>query len=230
MATLAPDMKTLLDGPTPILVQDENGKELATDDKSTLFKRNNWYYLVYGHSYAMSRNLYGPYSFKGNFLDGGHTSFFQWHGQWYVLQENHDISAFFRGASLKPVFFNEDGTVIIPEDDRMFPGPGRPWRFENSTMGWKALRGTNVYMKEGVLAGNINEPNAIIASAPRLYTDTRNCSKISITIKNNSYATRIRVAIVTRNEGGDFWTLQVAIQPAMDTYNGTWEIDEIIFK
>lgn len=272
MATLAPDMKSLLDEPRPITVTDEEGNKLSTSDKSTLFKRNDWYYLVYGDRYAMSRDLYGPYTFKGDFLSGGHTSFFEWHGQWYVLQENHDISACFRGASLKPVFFNGDGTIIVPPDDRWFPGPGRPWKFERSTMGWKALSGTNVYMSDGILAGKISNRNATIVSATWLYTDTRDCSQITIRIRNNSWATRMRVAIFSLDEGPGFWRsvtepvdwekqqwitvpissnmndfetytidlskfkevnmrlMQVAIQPAVDTYNGTWEIDEIIVK
>ncbi|WP_158293176.1 family 43 glycosylhydrolase [Tamlana fucoidanivorans] len=75
MATLAEDMKSLTTTPKPIIVQNENGEILKTDDKSTLFKRNDWYYLVYGSNYAMSKNLYGPYTYKGPFLKGGHTSF-----------------------------------------------------------------------------------------------------------------------------------------------------------
>ncbi|MFC2099162.1 family 43 glycosylhydrolase, partial [Bacteroidota bacterium] len=272
MATLAEDMMSLETEPKEIIVHDEEGKQVSTDDKPTLFKRNGWYYLVYGQTYAMSRNLYGPYTLKGDFMIGGHTSFFQWHGQWYVLQENHDISANFRGASLKPVFFNEDETILIPEDDRWYPGPGRPWRFENSTMGWRALGGTNVYMKDGVLAGNITDRNATIVSAPWLYTDTRECSRITIKMKNNSYATRLKISIVTRNLDSAFWSsytkpvdwskqdwvtvpissndsgfvtytidlskfeevnerlMQVALQPAFDTFNGTWEIHEIVVE
>lgn len=272
MATLAPDMKSLLTEPQPVVVRDDSGNQITTDDKSTLFKRNGWYYLVYGHKYAMSRNLYGPYTFKGRFLNGGHTSFFKWHGQWYVLQENHDISACYRGASLKPVFFNGDGTIIVPANDRWYPGPGRPWRFEHSTMGWKALNGTNVYMNEGVLAGNISNRNATIVSATWLYTDTRECTRITVKMKNNSFATRMKVAIFTREMGPGFWRshnkpvdwgkqewitipissndndfvtytidlsrfrqvnerlMQVALQPAFDTYNGTWEIDEIVVE
>ncbi|MCL5247618.1 family 43 glycosylhydrolase [Cellulophaga sp. 20_2_10] len=208
MATLSKNMKSLESKPTSISVIDATGKEISTDDKPTLFKRGDWYYLVYGNKYAMSKKLYGPYNFKGAFLAGGHTSFFQWKDQqWYVLQENHDISAFYRGASLKPVFFNEDGTVIIPKDDRMYPGPGRNWKFENSTMGWKSLQGTTVNLKEkGILTGNLSGKKAIIESAPWLYTDTRVCNKISYTIKNNSAATEMKVAIYSRNEDASFWT------------------------
>lgn len=205
MATLAKDMKSLTTEPKAILVKDENGKTVSTDDKSTLFKRNDWYYLVYGSRYAMSKNLYGPYDFKGAFLTGGHTSFFDWHGQKYVLQENHDISAFYRGASLKPVFFKQDGSIFIPEDDRMYPAPGRPFEFKNSTMGWKALNGTDLQFSNGILKGRISANNALIQSAPWLYTDTRLCSKVTFKIKNNSDAKEMKFAIYTRNQGPSFW-------------------------
>lgn len=272
MSTLAEDMMSLAMEPKPILIQNENGEKYRAEDKPTLFKRNGKYYLVFGSRYAMADDLYGPYTFKGAFLDGGHTSFFDWHGQKYVLQENHDICAFFRGASLKPVFFNEDGSVRIPKSDSWYPGPGRPFRFENSTMGWKALRGSNVYMSDGVLSGKISEPKALIQSAPWLFTNTEGCSTLKIKIKNRSYANQLKVAVYTRNMDQDFWQnatepvawenqewltipvssndtefqtytinlssykaineklMQIAIQPAVNTYNGTWEIDELIVE
>lgn len=272
MATLAEDMMSLETEPKQILIQDEKGKPYRAEDKPTLFKRNGKYYLVFGSRYAMADDLYGPYTFKGAFLSGGHTSFFDWHGQKYVLQENHDICAFYRGASLKPVFFNEDGTIRVPKSDRWYPGPGRPFRFENSTMGWKALRGSNVYMNDGVLSGKISEPKALIHSAPWLYTDTEGLSKITIRIRNRSYANHLKIAIFSRNKDGNFWRectepvewdkqdwvtipvssndtefktytidlsrfkevneklMQIAIQPAVNTYNGTWEIDEVVVE
>lgn len=206
MATLSKDMKSLTTEPKKIIVQDLNGKEVKTDDKSTLFKRNGWYYLVYGSKYAMSQNLYGPYIFKGAFLEGGHTSFFEWKNQLYVLQENHDISAFYRGASLKPVFFNKDETVNIPKEDRMYPAPGRPFEFKNSTMGWNALGGTTVSFKDGKLLGEITAKDAILQSAPWLYTETKLCSKITIKIKNKSKARALKLALFSRNYSTNFWS------------------------
>lgn len=272
MATLAKNMMSLETEPKPITILDKKGEKFKAEDKPTLFKRNEKYYLVFGSRYAMADNLYGPYTFKGAFLSGGHTSFFDWQGQKYVLQENHDISAFFRGASLKPVFFNEDGTIRIPKSDSWFPGPGRPFKFDNSTMGWKAIRGSNLYLNDGVLSGKISEPKALIQSAPWLYTDTEGCSKIYIKIRNRTYATQLKIAIFSRNKGANFWQectepvmwdeqdwitipltsndtefktytinlsrfkevngklMQIAIQPAVNTYNGTWEIDELLIK
>ncbi|MGY6648167.1 family 43 glycosylhydrolase [Wenyingzhuangia sp. IMCC45574] len=206
MATLAEDMKSLTTEPKPIKIYNPDGSIIRTEDKPTLFKRNDWYYLVFGSRYCMSKNLYGPYDFKGAFLEGGHTSFFEWHDQLYVLQENHDISAFYRGASLKPVFFNEDATVKIPSTDRMYPSPGRPFKFINSTMGWKGARGTDLSFKDGVISGTVTEKGAMVTSAPWLYTKTEPCSKIEIKIKNNSKATELKIALFTRTKGKNFWS------------------------
>ncbi|MFR9651854.1 MAG: family 43 glycosylhydrolase [Rikenellaceae bacterium] len=205
MATLGDDMCSLATDPQPIQIVDNDGKSVTASDKSTLFKRNDWYYLVYGHRYAMSRNLYGPYLFKGRFLNGGHTSFFEWKNQLYVLQENHETSAFFRGISLKPVFFNEDDTIIIPDDDRFFPGPGRAWHFDQSTMFWSGVEGTEVERRDGAIGGEIDALGATIESAAWLYTLGKECNEITIRIKNNTPATTLRVAIDSRNEGRGFW-------------------------
>ncbi len=209
MATLAKDMKSLTTEPKPVLVLDKDGKKMGVGDKSTLFKKDGWYYLVWGTKYAMSKKLYGPYDFKGPFLNGGHTSFFDWKGQKYVLQENHDISAFYRGASLKPVNFNEDGTIIIPKEDKWYPEPGRPFEFKNSTMGWQAIQGTTLAFKNGKLTGNLSEKKATIRSAPWLYTNTKLCDEVEIKIKNNSNSEELKLAIFTRNEKEkNFWVIK----------------------
>ncbi|NIJ44875.1 hypothetical protein FHR24_001314 [Wenyingzhuangia heitensis] len=205
MATLAKDMKSLETKPKAIKIF-KDGKKFLSEDKPTLFKRNDWYYLVFGSRYAMSKKLYGPYEYKGAFLSGGHTSFFDWHGQKYVLQENHDISAFYRGASLKPVFFNADDTILIPKDDTMYPAPGRPFKFINSTMGWQANKGTNLVFIAGKIKGDINNPSAMITSAPWLYTASKLCSKITINIKNNTASKELKIALYSRDKGGNFWS------------------------
>ncbi|TNJ45679.1 hypothetical protein KFZ70_10650 [Tamlana fucoidanivorans] len=126
-----------------------------------------------------------------------------------MLQENHDISAFYRGASLKPVFFNTDDTIFIPKDDRMYPGPGRTWEFEASTMGWQTLNGTNLYVNRDVLSGNAFNRGATVKSAPWLYTDLSACKKLKVKLKNSSYANQMKIALYTRNEGAGFWTIDM---------------------
>ncbi|WP_298477089.1 family 43 glycosylhydrolase [uncultured Maribacter sp.] len=206
MSTLAEDMKSLETPPKHVPIFYEDGSHFSTEDKPTLFERQGKYYLVFGSRYAMSDQLYGPYTFKGAFLDGGHTSFFDWQGQKYVLQENHDICAFYRGASLKPVFFNTDGTIRIPKSDGWYPGPGRPFRFEKSTMGWKALKGTNVSLNNGVLTGEISAQNAVIQSAPWLFTTTKGLSQIVIKIRNKSEANHLKISFYSRNLDTSFWS------------------------
>lgn len=206
MATLNEDMISLATDPKHIWVYDKEGKEFITEDKPTIFKRKDKYYLVFGSRYAMADQLYGPYTFEGAFLSGGHTSFFDWKGQKYVLQENHDISAFYRGASLKPVFFHTDGTIHVPKSDRWYPGPGRSFLFQNSTMGWKALNGTDLQAKKGTLSGNFHDKNAIIQSASWLYTNTDTCTQIKIKIRNNSKANVLKIALYTRDFSANFWS------------------------
>ncbi len=206
MATLAEDMKSMTTVPKKIIVQNEQGEEVKASDKSTLFKRNGWYYLVYGSRYAMSRELYGPYKFMGAFLSGGHTSFFEWDNQLYVLQENHDTSALYRGISLKPVFFNKDDSIIVPKDDRMYPAPGRQWDFTDNAKAWTAANGTTLaHTSKGAIEGRVSAKGATIASAAWLFTLSEVCSEITIKIKNNSDATELKLTLDSRDEGRGFW-------------------------
>jgi len=222
-------MKSLKGKPQYINVYDKLGrgqKLIKTSDKSSLMKRGDWYYLIYGHRYAMSKNLFGPYVFKGNFLNGGHTSEFNWKGQWYVVQENHDISACYRGISLKPIEFNPDGTIIVPSDDACYPGPGRSWDFRASIMGWKAVSGTTInWVKpknetdnssiianvnknialNGKISGTLSDEKALIHSAFWLYTDYKECKTLSVSLRNETDANIMEVAIIDRNEGNEFW-------------------------
>lgn len=207
MAELSEDMRSLKTPPQKIIVNDNSGKIVKVDDKSTLMKRNGWYYLIYGSKYAMSKDLYGPYQFKGNFLKGGHTSLFKWKNQWYVLQENHDISAFFRGISLKPVYFKDDNTIYVPTTDRMYPGPGRRWDFKLSTMGWKSLKNTTLVKgMDDVLKGTLIDSGAVIVSAPWLCTLSSECKSIKIRMKNLSMSNKLRISLFTRDKGKNFWT------------------------
>lgn len=209
IATLSKDMKKLTTKPKPIMVYDSLNrrarKKVTTSDKPTVFKRGDWYYLVYGHRYAMSKELAGPYLFKGRFLDGGHTSMFNWYGQWYVMQENHDISSCYRGVTLKPIHFNKDGSIIVPEDDTFYPGPGRQWDFKTSIMGWKPVNdATCEWDGKDMIYGTVSAKKATVRSAPWLYTDYKKCSTLSVTIKNDSPATEMEVAVFDR-VSAKFW-------------------------
>ena len=207
IAKLNRDMISLAERPKPIDIKDENGKPIYTADKSAMFKRNDTYYLVWGGQYATSDKLYGPYQYRGDFLAGGHNSIFKWENKWYVVQENKDISLFYRGISLKRLTFDDKGLVIVPEDDMDYPGDGRCYDYENDEMGWKALDGTTLKWskRNESLKGRISG-NASIQSAMWLVRDTDNYSCIKLRMKNHSDAKIAKVYVSTITPKGSFWT------------------------
>lgn len=204
-ATLADDMISLAEKPQPILVLDKEGKDMWTADKSCIFKREGKYYLIWEHKYAMADKLRGPYTFMGESLKGGHCNIFEWEGQYYALLENKDISLFYRGVSLKPLNFNADGTIIVPEDDSDYPANGRAWNFEYSSMGWRAVTGTDVsWDKSGMISGDISG-KAVIESSNWLLTDLNKYHELVIKLRNNSKAERAKIFVASFNPGKVFW-------------------------
>jgi len=204
-ATLAEDMISLVDKPKPILVLDKEGKNMWTADKSCTFKRNGKYYLIWEEKYAMADNIRGPYKYIGESLKGGHCNVFKWEGQYYAMLENKDISLFYRGVSLKPLYFNEDGTLNIPDSDKNFPPNGRSWSFKNSRMGWRAITGTNVqWHKSGKITGEISG-HAVIESSVWLLTELDKHQTLTLRIKNNSTAKQAKILIASVNPKGAFW-------------------------
>lgn len=197
IATLGEDMISLADEPQPIVVRTPDGQRKWTADKSSLFKRDGVYYLVWGSDYAMSDKLHGPYTYRGRFLNGGHGSIFNWKGQWYVLQENKDISLFYRGVMLKPVLFNEDKTIRVPGDDSGYPAGGRTWNFDRSAMGWRAVSGTSLnWGPSGVIRGDVSG-NAVIRNAVwggALLTQNKT---ILIRLRNRTPATQARISVAS---------------------------------
>ncbi len=206
IAKLNRDMISLVEKPTMIDIKDAYGKAVYTADKSAMFKRNGIYYLVWGDKYATSDNLYGPYLYRGDFLAGGHNSIFEWDSDWYVVQENKDISLFYRGISLKRLTFDDEGLVIVPEDDMDYPGDGRSYDYEVGQMGWRALEGTTLEWsrRNKSLVGNISG-NASIQSAMWLVRDTDSYSKIKLRMKNPSNAKAAKVYVSTITPKGKFW-------------------------
>ncbi len=141
-AKLNPDMKTL-DMSTlheGIVTEAEHGFH----EGSFVFKRDGWYYYVYADisrqnmptciGYSMSRNIWGPYEYKGVIIDSNgcdpdvwnnHGSVVELNGQWYVLyhRATHHSSRL-RKACIEPITFNEDGT--IREVEMTSQGAGKP--------------------------------------------------------------------------------------------------------
>ncbi|KXX66948.1 family 43 glycosylhydrolase [Flammeovirga sp. SJP92] len=197
IATLGDDMISLADQPQKLSIFFENGKQKFTGDKPAIFKRNDSYYLFWGNQYAMAKTLHGPYTYKGEYLDGGHGSAFEWEGQWYSIQENHETNAFYRGVQLRPLYFNQDGTVKIPEINLEYPLPGRVYDFNYSTQGWQAKQGTDLkYNKEtGTVFGKTNAKDAIITSTPYLHSPIYLCKQLRIQFRKHNPEDRLKLAL-----------------------------------
>ncbi len=90
IAKLNEDMISLAETPKKIeIIGDVN--VLNGNDKPTLHKRNGIYYLSAGTHYAISNNVYGPYTrrgLSGNIKEYGlteraHGDYFEWNNQWF---------------------------------------------------------------------------------------------------------------------------------------------------
>ena len=70
IARLNDDMISLAERPRPITLDKKFGPYGAgkTDDKPSLHQRNGIYYLSWSSFYAMSTNVYGPYTYKGSVI------------------------------------------------------------------------------------------------------------------------------------------------------------------
>lgn len=130
IAQLNPDMVSLAEVPKKITLDKKNGPygEGKTDDKPFLHQRGNKFYLSWGCYYAMSDNLYGPYSYKGSIIIeertdplfqkkltyDRHGSFFELHGQWYFACNDQSFpgsDAHFRNSVLSYVHYKQNGEI-----------------------------------------------------------------------------------------------------------------------
>jgi hypothetical protein len=152
IAKLNNDMISLAEKPRRIEISNPHGPynqdgkrgEMQTDDKPFLHLYNGNYYLSWGCFYAMSENIYGPYSYRGSviekesftegydaptwpngFKQGRHGSFFEWHNQWYFSY--CDISQtgnrFFRDTFISYVHYKSNGEMALIRVDGV--GVGR---------------------------------------------------------------------------------------------------------
>ncbi len=198
IAALNDDGISLKNDPQPIVVKDRNNKIVRTKDKPTLFKRNDWYYLIWGPNYAMSKKLHGPYEYKGNFIKGGHNCVFKWKdGNWYTIQERSDVSRFYRAVKLNPIFFNKDAT-IIPKSTAIESHIGTNWTFDISAQGWHEIRGTSFVHENGKIKGEVygkaSIQNAMWSGGIQM-KDKKHVIKIRL--KNNTKATKAKFYIAS---------------------------------
>ncbi|GJM64385.1 family 43 glycosylhydrolase [Persicobacter diffluens] len=115
LVKLNEDMISLAEVPRPIKIYGQ----YRIDDKGFIFKRNNQYYLIFGETYAVSKEIYGPYTVGGKFY-GNHNAVFSWHQQDYVVTANNKchgcIHPFMRGSSIYYLHFRGDGSVYVDEN------------------------------------------------------------------------------------------------------------------
>ena len=206
IAQLNDDCISLAEEPKPILVQDTAGNTVGTDDKNAMFKKDGWYYLVWGPHYAMSKNLYGPYLYKGDFVFGGHSCIFEWKdGYWYTIQERGDVYRFYRTVKLNPVMFNDDGTVI-PENMAKEVYKSNTWDFDISAQGWQDIRGTYFVWEDGKIKGEIygraSIQNAIWSGNVNL-KDRKNT--LVIKLKNMTEATQAKLYVASYTPSNKYW-------------------------
>ncbi|WP_428329443.1 glycoside hydrolase family 43 protein [Mucilaginibacter sp.] len=92
-----------------------------------IHKRNGWYYLSYAYefpekiAYAMSRNINGPWVYKGiiNELAGNsntnHQAIIDFKGKSYFIYHNGalaaDAGSFHRSVCIDYLYYNKDGTI-----------------------------------------------------------------------------------------------------------------------
>lgn len=132
IARLNNDMISLAEEPRLVRIENPEGPygKGKTDDKPYLHKRNGIYYLSWGCFYAMSRNVYGPYSCRGSIVReenvapglrykkndityDRHGSFFEWRRQWYFICNEMGLTqnTVFRDSSLCYVNYRADGEI-----------------------------------------------------------------------------------------------------------------------
>lgn len=126
------DMVSLAEPPRPIVLDHKAGPygEGKTDDKPSLHRRNGIYYLSWSSFYAMSTNVYGPYTYKGsvitpeglapefrkgNIRHDRHGNFFTWHHQWYYAcndKSQPGCNGHFRDSVISYVHYRDNGEMV----------------------------------------------------------------------------------------------------------------------
>jgi hypothetical protein len=141
IARLNDDMTSLAETPRKVELDQKMGPygPGKTDDKSFLHKHNGKYYLSWGCFYAMSDNVYGPYTYKGCIItkertatefqkalvNDRHGSFFQLHHQWYFICNDQSwpgTSPYYRDSVISYVHYRDNGEIAPVYIDRIGVG------------------------------------------------------------------------------------------------------------
>ncbi len=131
IARLGDDMVSLAELPRPVVIHNPAGPygPGRTDDKPSLHRRGDLYYLSWSSFYAISDCVYGPYDYVGSVLDAQHVepifrrrtlhhdrhgNFFEFHGQWYYICNDKNLpgrTEFFRDSCIGTVQYRNNGYI-----------------------------------------------------------------------------------------------------------------------
>ena len=130
IARLNDDMISLAEKPRKLVVSPMMGPmgPGKLDDKPFLFERDGRYYLSWGCYYAMSDNLYGPYTYVDTIIhkdlvepifqkgldQDRHGSFFQLYNQWYFICNDQSwpgACAHYRDSVIGYIHFRDNGEI-----------------------------------------------------------------------------------------------------------------------
>lgn len=112
ISKLNDDMISLAETPKRIFI---DGKQ-ARDDKNFLHKRNGIYYLSWGSNYAVSKNVYGPYTYRGTLgISEDHGSFFSWRGQDFYAFTIFDPTKYYRSTGICYIHYRENGDMVADQ-------------------------------------------------------------------------------------------------------------------
>lgn len=200
---LAEDFLSIVEEFTQLEIFDENNKPVSTGDKSTLFKREDIYYLVWGGKYAVSKNLHGPYKYKGEYNPNcnEHNDFFLFKGRWYMVSEHPEISHFYRGVNVVSIDFDENGNLLNPNNYNLSL---KEWHFKKSTMGFKSMdhdKLTVAFNENGFICGEVFAEQAYLKSSIWCGVLLGETSYFEITLKNQSQGTVCTVGIACPDDG-----------------------------
>ncbi|GAL65633.1 xylosidase [Jejuia pallidilutea] len=121
IAKLNTDMVSLAETPKEIkIIGDVN--VLGGNDKPTLHKHNGLYYLSAGSHYATSKNIYGPYTKRGNsgnnnygLTSRAHGNYFNWNNQsfhtWCHFHLGKDVARY-RESYIAYLHYKNNGEMI----------------------------------------------------------------------------------------------------------------------
>lgn len=217
-----------------------------------VLKRGDWYYLVYADisqrgmptsiGYSMSRNLMGPYEYKGVIVDNfgcdpnvwnNHGSIAEIDGKWYVFyHRSTNGSERMRKACVEPITFNPDGTINRVEMTTQ--GAGGPLNPFETMEAWRTCYLTGDARVSLVKPGDYhtNTPGLEMVtnirnnntSAFRYFDFTREPKKLTVTVVSEAGGTievfantlslpRLAVITVPEGNGNTPMTFTVDVDP-----------------